>query len=226
MEPNTILLLLLPVAYLLGSIPFGLLVGLSKGIDPRSAGSHNIGATNVGRLLGMKYFFYVFTLDMLKGLLPVALASYIISHHFPAATDRPALTNLLHLLVGFAAILGHTFSAFMGFKGGKAVSTSCGVALGLYPFFTLAGLAAIVVWLVVFYLWRYVSLASMTAAVAFPIVFIVIGRFFHWDVFHRQLPLLLFAILVALLIIVRHRANIARLRAGTESRFTGKAKAA
>jgi acyl phosphate:glycerol-3-phosphate acyltransferase len=225
MDVRLILLLLIPLAYVLGSIPFGLVIGLAKGVDPRLAGSRNIGATNVARLLGGRYFFYVFFLDMGKGLLPVALASWILAQHGPAA-ERTFTINLLHLLVGFAAILGHTFSLFMGFKGGKAVSTSCGVSLGLYPFFTLAGLVALGVWIVFFALWRYVSLASIAAASVFPIAFIVIGRLSGWDVFGKLSVLLGFAVLVGVLIVVRHRANIARLRAGTESRFTGKAKAA
>lgn len=215
-----LLLALLPFAYVLGSIPFGLIVGLAKGVDPRTAGSKNVGATNVGRLLGMKFFFLVFFLDMAKGLLPMLGASMLLP-------QEPTMTlSLLALLIGSAAILGHTFSLFMKFKGGKAVSTSCGVALGLYPFFTLPGLVAMGVWIALFAIWRYVSLASIFAALSFPLALIAIGHYRSWDLFGKQLPLLLFAILVAVLIVVRHRSNIARLRAGTESRFTGKAKAA
>jgi glycerol-3-phosphate acyltransferase PlsY len=224
MDSKLILLLLMPVAYVLGSIPFGLIVGLSKGVDPRTAGSKNIGATNVGRLLGIRYFFYVFLLDMLKGLVPMAIASYCLSRMGPAA-NRTATENLLHLLIGFAAILGGSFSLFLRFKGGKAVSVSCGVALGLYPFFTLAGLVAVAIWIGVFAASKYVSLASMTAAAAFPVAFLAIGEVRHWDVFGRQLPLLIFSTLVTVLIIVRHRTNISRLLAGTETRFTRKAKA-
>jgi len=215
------LLSLVPAAYLAGSIPFGLIVGLSRGVDPRKAGSGNIGATNVGRLLGVKYFFIVFVLDVLKGLLPMLAASIILSHN-SAPADRSAGDNLLHLLVAFGAIAGHMFSIFLGFKGGKGVATSAGVAFGLYPFFTFAGLASFAIWLVVFGLTRYISLASIVAAVILPFAFIGIGHFAGWDVFGRQLPLLIFASVIAVLIVWRHRSNITRLRAGTETKFKGK----
>jgi len=212
------LLLLIPIAYLAGSIPFGLIVGRANGIDPRTAGSGNIGATNLGRLLGLKYFFIVFFLDLLKGLLPMAVASWVLSLYGPAA-DRTPVINILHLLIGFACICGHMFSVFLKFTGGKGVATSTGVALGLYPFFTVAGLGALVVWIAVFLPFRYVSLASIVAAVAFPVTFVILGRINGWDPFGRQFPLLLFAIFVTVLIVIRHRANIARLRAGTESKI-------
>lgn len=218
MTPQAILCCLIPIAYLTGSIPFGLIVGKAKGIDPRTAGSGNIGATNVGRLLGFKYFLLVFFLDLFKGMTPMVVASYVL-----ASEDRSAILNLLHLLIGFAAIAGHMFSIFLGFKGGKGVATSAGVALGLYPFFTLAGLAGLVIWGIIFGITRYVSLASMIAALAFPLAYIGIGQYKGWQVFSpAQLPLLIFASLVAVMIVVRHRSNIARLKAGTESRFTGK----
>src|SRR6188768_478174 len=110
--------LLVPAAYLLGSVPFGLIVGKTRGVDPRKAGSGNIGATNVGRLLGKKFFALVFTLDLLKGLLPMLAAAYVLRGETP---DRK--TYLLWLAVGAVAILGHMFSVFLGFKGGKGVAT-------------------------------------------------------------------------------------------------------
>src|SRR5688500_3543146 len=126
--------LLIPIAYVLGSIPFGLIVGKSKGVDPRTAGSGNIGATNVGRLLGKRFFLLVFLLDLLKGMLPMLAAKWILRD----APEEPK-TYLLWLLVGFTAILGHMFSLFLGFKGGKGVATSSGVVLGLFPYFTIPG---------------------------------------------------------------------------------------
>src|SRR5688572_14470331 len=124
------LLTLVPISYVLGSLPFGLWVGLSKGIDPRTAGSGNIGATNLGRLLGGRFFAIVFTLDLLKGLLPTLAASWVV-HHAPGPRDTT--TYLLWLLVGFAAIVGHMFSLFLRFKGGKGVATSAGVMIGVFP---------------------------------------------------------------------------------------------
>ncbi|WP_428937169.1 glycerol-3-phosphate 1-O-acyltransferase PlsY [Fontivita pretiosa] len=224
MDPSTNwLIILIPVAYLLGAIPFGLIVGLAKGVDPRKAGSGNIGATNVGRLLGGRYFVIVFSLDLLKGLLPTLAAAWIlhvawITHHKPPT----ARDYILWLLVGFAAILGHIFSIFLGFKGGKGVATATGVALGVFPYFTLPLIIAATAFFAVFKLTRIVSLASICAALVMPLAYIAIGWAMGWSVFGSQLPLLIFATLIAAMIIYRHRSNIARLRAGTESRFETK----
>jgi glycerol-3-phosphate acyltransferase PlsY len=209
------LMMLVPVAYLLGAIPFGLIVGLSKGIDPREAGSGNIGATNLGRLLGGKFFALVFTLDMLKGLIPTAAASWVVSHA-PSVDWR---TSLLWLLVGFAAIVGHMFSLFLKFKGGKGVATSAGVMLGVWPYYTLPAAIVILAFLITFKISRIISLSSMTGAVLFPVVLVIVGQAMGWDVFRTRWPLLAFAVLVAFLVVWRHRSNIARLRAGTEPRF-------
>jgi acyl phosphate:glycerol-3-phosphate acyltransferase len=218
------------LAYLLGSIPFGLLVGLSRGIDPRKAGSGNIGATNVGRLLGGRFFAIVFTLDLLKSLLPM-LAAGVVVHASARIADAAgrlkgyeAKTFVLWLLVGLAAILGHMFPVFLKFKGGKGVATSAGVILGLYPFYTYPALIAIGIWLAVFLGWRYVSLASIAGAAAIPAAYVAIGLAAGWPILGKQWPLLLFAMLVAGLVIWRHRGNIARLKAGTEHGF-GKARA-
>lgn len=216
MTVTTQLLILIPIAYLLGSIPFGLIVGKMKGIDVRSAGSGNIGATNVGRLLGRKFFFLVFFLDLLKSLLPMVAASILVRQ----SPDISSNQYLLWIAVGAAAVVGHMFSLFLGFKGGKGVATSAGVVLGLYPYFTLAGLVAMVVFVVVFLIWRYVSLGSMLAAVSFPVAFVAIGKTQGWLDLSRQWPLLAFAMLMAVLIVYKHRANIARLRAGTENRMS------
>jgi glycerol-3-phosphate acyltransferase PlsY len=218
--PQKTLLALIPAAYLVGSIPFGLLVGLARGVDVRKGGSGNIGATNVGRLLGGKFFALVFVLDVLKGLLPMLAAGFVLGFH---AEDRTGY--LLWLLVGFAAILGHMFSVFLKFKGGKGVATSTGVMLGLWPYFTLPGLVGAAVWGVAFRASRIVSLASVAGAVMFPIAYVVIGLLRGWPIFAEQLPLLVFAFLVGGLIVFRHRSNLARLRAGTEHRFTTKAAA-
>jgi glycerol-3-phosphate acyltransferase PlsY len=220
MSPFQLLLILIPLAYLVGSIPFGLIVGLSKGVDPRKSGSGNIGATNVARLLGKKFFFFVFTLDLCKSLVPMLIASGIA--HRVAPEQRGATLYLLWLLVGFAAVLGHMFSVFLKFTGGKGVATSAGVMLGLWPYFTWPGLVAIALFIVVFYVWRYISLGSITGAIALPVAYLIIGLARGWPVFDSQLPLLIFGLLMAGLIIYKHRTNIARLRAGTEPRFTSK----
>lgn len=217
-QDQTILLCLIPAGYLLGSIPFGLMVGLARGIDPRQAGSGNIGATNVGRLLGGRFFAIVFILDLLKSLLPMLVAGWTV-HHFHRGTATP-LTYLLWIGVGLAAVLGHMFSIFLGFKGGKGVSTAAGLLLGLYPYYTLPALATIGIFIIVFYIWRYISLASITAAGFFPILYIVYMMLLaKTPLLGPTWPLLAAAILVAGLILLRHRSNIKRLIDGTEQGF-------
>ena len=220
MNPAQQVLLLVPAAYVLGSVPFGLIVGKSKGVDPRTAGSGNIGATNVGRLLGKRFFFAVFLLDLLKGMLPMLAAKWVLRH----APEAP-VTYGLWLLVGFAAIVGHMFSLFLGFKGGKGVATSSGVVLGLFPYYTVPGLICLLIWFGTFKVSRYVSLASIVAAVLFPLTYVGIGVARGWPVLGGQWPLLGFAGLVAVMIVWKHRSNIARLRAGTEHRFDPSARA-
>jgi glycerol-3-phosphate acyltransferase PlsY len=227
MSPIAMLIMLIPAAYLLGSTPFGLIVGLAKGIDPRNAGSRNIGATNVGRLLGRKFFVIVFALDLLKSFIPMAIASALVSQI--DASQRTWFVYTAWLLIGAAAVLGHMFSLYLKFKGGKGVSSSAGVMLGLIPYYTLPGVVSICVFVAVLRLSRYVSLSSMIGAGTFPIFYAALGLALGWPVFGAQLPLLLFAISMPLLIIYRHRTNIARLRAGTESRVgtsTPRSKAA
>ncbi|HEV8293632.1 MAG TPA: glycerol-3-phosphate 1-O-acyltransferase PlsY [Tepidisphaeraceae bacterium] len=219
MSPLQQLLLLALVSYFLGSIPFGLLVGLAKGIDPRKAGSGNIGATNVARLLGGRYFALVFSLDLLKSLLPM-LAAYAILRHAGLTSNQLDSKHLLAwLLVGFAAIIGHMFPIYIRFKGGKGVATSAGLILGLWPYYTLPALIAFAVFLITFFTWRYVSLASIAAALSFPLAYLLAAIVFRWPITNQQLPLLIFAIVVAGLIVYKHRTNIARLRAGTEQPF-------
>jgi len=218
MDRTQALLALIPAAYVVGSIPFGLIVGLAKGIDPRTAGSKNIGATNVGRLLGARFFLLVFVLDMLKGALPTAAAGAVLHFH---ADDR--LGYLLWVVVGFAAMLGHMFSLFLKFKGGKGVATAVGVVLGIFPCFTAAGVCVLLIWVIVLGLTRYISVASMVAAVCFPIIYAALALRRHWPIAGAQLPLLIFAVMIPVLIIGRHRGNIARLLAGTENRIGGHA---
>ena len=216
------LLTLVPISYVLGSLPFGLWVGLSKGIDPRKAGSGNIGATNLGRLLGGKFFAIVFTLDFFKGLLPTLAASWVVHH---SGETPQARIYLLWLLVGFAAIVGHMFSLFLRFKGGKGVATSAGVMVGVFPDYTIAAGFVILVFLVCFYLSRIISLSSMAGAVLFPVIFVGISFLRGQDVLGARWPLLALAVLVAVMVLWKHRSNIKRLRAGTEPRFGKTAKA-
>ena len=199
-------------AYLLGSIPFGLLIAKAHGKDLRSIGSSNIGATNVSRALGRKWAYVCFTLDVLKGMVPMLVTMFI-------AKPAGVVMLLLWLLVGCAAILGHIFPIYLKFKGGKGVATSFGIALGLWPYYTIGALFAIVTWVVVVLIWRYVSLASIVGSVSFPVVLILsIILKPGWD-FLSLWPLLVAATAIPLMVIIRHRENIKRLLAGTESKI-------
>jgi len=224
MNVEITLLAMMLAAYLLGSIPFGLLVGLWRGIDPRKAGSGNIGATNLGRLLGGRYFALVFTLDALKGMLPVAAAGFVVRGH--DSGPQYTIYVFMWIAVGFCAILGHMFSLFIGFKGGKGVATSVGMALGVWPYFTIPAIFALTVFVVVFKLSGYVSLASIIAAIVYPLLLVAIGLWQHWPIFAGLWPLLAFCTLVSAMIVYRHRGNIRRLRDGTEHRFGPRGSAA
>jgi len=225
------------IAFLLGSIPFGLLMAKSKGVDIRQHGSGNIGATNVLRVMGKKLGITCLLLDMLKGLIPTVLSITLIrftgqpigmsiapllpyAQVFPA--DQQFTAQLLVVLSGLLAILGHNYSPWVGFKGGKGIATSAGVVIALMP----AGIVLlIVIWFLLFKITRYVSVASIGAAAALPIV--TIGG----SAFHGRLadgtwnkPLFAFSVVIAALAIWKHRSNIQRLMAGTENRFVPKSK--
>ena len=202
-------------AYLLGSIPFGLLIAKAHGKDLRSIGSGNIGATNVSRALGRKWAYFCFVLDVLKGLVPM-LATMII------AKPYSVILLWLWLAVGCAAILGHIFPIYVKFKGGKGVATSFGVALGLWPYFTVCALFFAVTWIAVVLMWRYVSLASIAASLTFPLVLIMaIILIPSWELAILW-PVVITAFAIPVMVIVRHRENIQRLLAGTESKIREK----
>jgi len=191
-------------AYLLGAIPTSyLVVRLVKGQDLRRLGSGNLGATNLYRTLGWKYAVPVGLFDLLKGAVPVVVFG-----------PRAGGGELVPLLLGVTAMLGHVFSIFLGFRGGKGVATGAGIVLGLAP---LAFLAALGVWALVVALSGYVSLGSIVAALLLPPAV-------YWLAPERRPLLWLFGMLAAL-IVVFHRTNIKRLLAGTEHRFGHRAQA-
>ena len=204
-------------AYLLGSIPFGLVIAAAHGKDLRSIGSGNIGATNVARALGRKWAYFCFLLDVLKGAVPMLVAKFLTE----VANPTPCLVSLW-LVVGCAAILGHIFPIYLKFKGGKGVATSFGVALGLWPYYTICAAIAIAIWAAVVLIWRYISLGSMAAAIAFPIALILaVVSIPGWS-FINLWPLLIAATAIPVMVILRHRENIKRLIAGTESKVFSK----
>ncbi len=202
-------IILIVASYLLGSVPFGVLIARAHGKDLRSIGSGNIGATNVSRALGKKWAYICFLLDCLKGLVPMLAAK-------PFVSPLTVTTLSLWLTVGCAAILGHIFPVYLKFKGGKGMSTCMGIILGLYPYYTLPGLIAFIVWVACVLLWRYVSLASIIAAVIFPASLIMaIFSLQNWHLADLW-PLIIVALALSALVIVRHVENIKRLLEGSE----------
>jgi len=196
------------IAYFIGSIPFGfLLTKFIKNIDIRQVGSGNPGATNVARVLGKPYGILVFFLDMLKGFLPVYFFDWLFSGHGH---------NLALILCGMGVICGHTFPIFLGFKGGKAAATGCGVFLWLAPVPLFIALA---VWSLTVFISRYISLGSMISSVALVASLILFGK----EPFRHGLPLTLFSIFISVLLIIRHKSNIKRILNGTESKIGKKA---
>ena len=181
------------IAYVLGSIPFGLVIARSLcSIDPRQDGSRNTGATNVARLCGPRYGIATLVLDVLKGLLPVAFASAWIE------------SDMALSLVGLAAIFGHAFSCFMHFKGGKAVATTVGAFLALA---TWGAIIAIILCLLMVWLTGHVSMGSLTFALALPVCMALTGNF-------AVVPM---ALVVMVLLFWRHKENIHRLARGEEN---------
>ena len=193
-------------AYLIGSVPFGYLVAKAKGIDIRQVGSHNIGATNVFRTIGKGPGILTFLLDVLKGYVCVAFIPLLVIQF--VSCDGLDHANL-RLVGGLMAVIGHTWSIFLGFKGGKGVATSAGMLIGISPGAVGIALAG---WIIVFLLSRYVSVASILAAILLAILI-------WFEPFFVNLPTASLLTLLAAMVIIRHHANIGRLCHGTESRF-------
>jgi len=225
------------IAFLAGSIPFGLLIAKAKGVNIREHGSGNIGATNVLRVVGKPYGIGCLILDFFKGFLPTLLAInvYLIAskdlqmgieslESLATTFTKPDAwkAQTLIIITGLAAILGHNYSPWIGFKGGKGIATSGGVLVALMP---VGVVLLVVIWILLFFTTRYVSIASIGTALAVPFVTIY-GSYRHgyladgtWNK-----PLFVFSIVIALLAVWRHRSNIKALMDGTEHKFSKKKK--
>jgi len=196
--------------YFIGSLPFGFIIGKLKGIDIRTKGSGNIGATNVLRTFGKAYGVPCFILDFLKGLLPVLVVKHLL----------PDL-EYAHVAAVVGTVIGHVFTCFLKFKGGKGVSTTAGALAGLAPWLILTG---ITIWFLTMKLSGFVSLGSIVAAIAVPLMAVtdkVTDFFGYGDVGFPQVYKVFFVVM-GLLIIFRHKANISRMIKGTESSFKKK----
>ncbi|MCC5823980.1 MAG: glycerol-3-phosphate 1-O-acyltransferase PlsY [Phycisphaerales bacterium] len=230
-------------AFLIGSIPFGYLLGKANGIDLRTVGSKNIGATNLGRMLGSRWFFVCFLLDMAKGFVPAFIAGHRAGLIGELAVPPGQAAWWLAVLV--AAVLGHMFTPWLGFKGGKGVATGLGALLGIFPALALPGIGSLVVFLMVLALWRYVSAASIAAALALPLwTWYAHAQFRNLreqDLIARSgpgqreadavtlvvpymgWPFVAVAAVMGLLVVYKHRPNIERLFNRTEPRLGDRA---
>jgi len=195
------------IAYFVGSIPTGYLLARAKGIDIRTTGSGNIGATNVFRILGKPAGIAVLLIDALKGFLPTYCVRYLL-HGAPASE-----VEYHSMTAGLFAILGHNYTCWLRFKGGKGIATSAGVFVALAP---VALGITLITWIVIFLLSKYVSLASIGAAVILPLAVWASGG---------SIPMLVLSSVISLLAIYKHRTNMQRLLAGTENRFGRKKEA-
>ncbi len=212
------LLVIVILSYLVGSIPNSIIIAKKvAGIDIKSHGSGNAGGTNVMRVLGKKYGLLVILLDALKGAIAVILISRLYLGSFPFANQTPFDDfTLIQIIAGVSAVMGHIWTIFAGFKGGKGIATGLGVLISVVTLDMLLGLA---VFAIVVGLSKYVSLGSISAAVSVPIFMIVRENIFNVDIigYHTLLP---FVIGLALIVLYTHRANLNRLIAGKESKMS------
>lgn len=197
------------VAYLLGSIPTGYLVGKAMGVDVRKSGSGNIGATNAFRTLGKGAGIFVLVVDGLKGWVAVAHITGLVHHVTDAASDwdKPTM-QWLKIIASISVILGHNYTCWLGFKGGKGIATSAGVLAALVP---VALIITLSTWILVCLITRYVSVASIMASLVLP--------FSVWAVPYYGWNLVLLTAVMGALAIYKHKANIVRLLNGTENRL-------
>ncbi|MFG0326922.1 MAG: glycerol-3-phosphate 1-O-acyltransferase PlsY [Phycisphaerales bacterium JB037] len=211
------------VSFLSGSVPYGLLLARwFAGIDIREHGSGNIGATNVGRVLGARLGLVCFTLDVLKGFVPTigfGLAAGVVG-----TLSIPPTDAWLWLATMAAAVLGHLFCPWIGFRGGKGVATGLGALLGVYPALSLSALVALGVWIVTLRLWKFVGVSSTLAAISLPISVAVI--FLLRDAWNSATPFLVVTLALAALVVFKHRGNLRRTLAGTEPKFGDRARSA
>ena len=210
MNESINIILAILTAYLAGSIPSAVWVGrLFYGVDVRTQGSGNAGATNTIRVLGVKAGIPVLLFDVFKGWLAVYLSRYFTPADFTYQQE-----TILRISMAVAAVLGHVFPVFAGFRGGKGIATLLGVGIALYPY---AALSVLGIFILVFLIGRYVSVASITGAISFPLLVIFVFN-------PHSIPLILLAVFVGIFVPLTHHRNIRRLINGTENRFSFRKK--
>ena len=204
------------LAYIIGSIPFGVILASMKGVNIREEGSKNIGATNVWRVLGKQYGITCFVLDVSKGAVPVYLAGNFAGIAGKTLGSYPETELWLWLGVALAPCFGHMYSFFLKFQGGKGVATTLGCMLGLYPLLTLPVLAVFLCWIFALYVSKIVSGASVIAAILLPF-----ATYFHLESagLLQSWPVVSLSTLIALFVVWKHRSNISRIAKGAEPRI-------
>lgn len=217
-------------AYLLGSIPFGLLIGFAKGVDIRQHGSKNIGSANVGRTLGRRFGVLTFFLDAAKGFLPVFLGGWALG--YLGTPDLPANKTFAWIGFGAASFIGHLYPVFLRFKGGKGVATGFGALLAVFPVLTFPAVGAIIIWALSVKFTRFVGFSSCLASLSLPILTLLatplanaLGVFREmprnpsgWAPWSVLWPYFTMSMALAILVVWRHRTNLARMLQGTEPR--------
>lgn len=207
-------------SYLLGSIPFGLIIAKLKGVDIRKQGSGNVGATNAGRILGRRWGILVLALDMAKGAAASLAAGQLLAAGHPPIALSPPYPDLIRLGTGVCCVVGSIAPVYLRFRGGKGVATGMGVILGIYPYLTLPAIASVMVWAAVVKASGYISLGSIVAACTLPPMFLLACILRNWSIAEHY-PLLALTIVVAAVVVFRHGSNIGRLLSGTENKSRG-----
>ena len=227
-DPSPLLWAALPVAaYLVGSFPTAHLLARSRGVDLGTVGSKNYGATNLGRTLGRSWGILCFAIDAMKGAIPVLAGGWLLGALGASSGGITTATAWCWLATALAAILGHTLSPWIGFKGGKGVATGFGALAAMWPVLTLPAVLALVLWALVLAVFRIVSLASMVAALSVPCSVLVAALSANGlDGVRAAVPFLAASGAIAVFVVWKHRANIARMRAGTEPKVGAKKPAA
>jgi acyl phosphate:glycerol-3-phosphate acyltransferase len=217
-DPTLRMILIAVISYLIGSIPTAVIISKRIfGFDIRTQGSGNMGSTNAFRVLGWKWGLTVQIVDILKGLIPVLVIAHLMEGQQLPFTNKTPFDDItvVRLMAGSCAVIGHIFSVFVGFKGGKGVNTAAGMLVGLAP--VEVGLA-VLVFAIAVTLSGYISLGSILAAVMLPSAMAIRFNLFHVSIYGYH-TLIWFSICISLLVIYMHRSNIKRLLEGTENKF-------
>ena len=208
-----LLIAIFVLSYLTGAIPWGFIIGTLKGVDIREQGSGNIGATNVTRIIGKRWGVLCFFIDFLKGFFPVVIVKILFPNILFLTQTQISMAIILAVL---GTVIGHMYPIYLGFKGGKGVSTGAGALVAITPYAVICGL---IIWVATFKISKYVSLASIIAAISVAVLSII---FSFSNIYKLDCTLLYFIVFISFMAVLKHKANIKRLLNGTENSFKKK----